>query len=81
MKNGTLKDRMGPCRNVEAQGPILSFRVPFVKIGAAYWTLPGDNFTSNRIMQIKGYNQKASNLHTLDIFSGKLRGPVKPKSA
>ena len=27
-------------RYVEAQGPILSFKVPSVKIGAAYWTLP-----------------------------------------
>ena len=39
MKNGTLKDRMGPWR----EGPILSFKVPFVKIGVAVWTLPGYN--------------------------------------
>ena len=30
-------------RYVEAQGPILSFKVPFVKIGVAVWTLPGYN--------------------------------------
>ena len=30
-------------RYVEAQGPILSFKVPFVKIGAADWTFTGDN--------------------------------------
>ena len=28
--------RMGPWR----EGPILSFKVPFVKIGVADWTLP-----------------------------------------
>ena len=36
MKNVTLKDKMGP----SLQGPILSFKVPFLKIGAAVWTLP-----------------------------------------
>ena len=30
-------------RYVEVQGPILSFMVPFVKIGVADWTLPWKN--------------------------------------
>ena len=41
-KNTRHRIKLEP-RYVEAQGPILSFKVPFVKIGVAVWTLPGYN--------------------------------------
>ena len=42
MTNTGIRIKLEPSY-IEAQGPLLSVKVPFTKIGVADWTLPGDN--------------------------------------
>ena len=51
--------KLSPCY-VEAQGPNLSFKVPFVKIGAADWTLPGDSLMTEMLCDFSFFTCRAA---------------------